>query len=162
MEIQPIGSESLYIYICGEELEGFPMQSDDIGSEDAAEILKAALGEGFSEIWENAYLEMYSGRDELLLFARPHSGKPVIFAFPEIESVIYSARCCRESIISYLSLLGEEYYLILYPWRGKSPPEPFFEYGELCQLPPLFALHILEHGKILAGPAAIDEINSVF
>ena len=162
MDIQPIDSENMYIYICGEELEGLPKKPQDIRSEDAAEILKEALGGEFSGIWENAYLELYSGRDELLLFARIHSGKPFVFRFFEFESVISAVRCCRENIISYLSLFEEEYYLVLYPWRDRTPPDSFSEYGERCQMHPLFVFHVMEHGKILAGPAAIDEIKNTF
>ena len=126
MDIQPIDSENLYIYICGAELENLPRKPQDMRSEDASEILKAALGGEFLGIWENAYLELHFGREALLLFARRPSEKSFVFRFSEFESVIGAVRCCQENIISYLSLFEEEYYLVLYPWRDRSPPYPFF------------------------------------
>jgi len=162
MDTQQINSAALYIYIYGKELEDIAKNPVDLSTEDATELLKTAMGGNFSDAWESACLELYFGGGALLLFARIHSGNPVVLSFAEFEDVIAAAKCCRESMISHLALLDGEYYLILYPRCDAEPPDSFFEYGEPCREPSFFALHLIEHGKILMGPKAIDGINKMF
>jgi hypothetical protein len=162
MEIQQIGNGKVVIYIKGEELKCLPAFSQNITTNEAAEILRLALGSTYDDSWESVYFELFPGRDSLLLFALQHSGSPSFFTFGSIEPLISAARDCPQGLISYLTCINDAYILIVYPWHGDSPPAVLFEYGEELCLPALYALHLSEHSRVLAGPTALDELKAVF
>ncbi|NLT15555.1 MAG: hypothetical protein GXY05_14575 [Clostridiales bacterium] len=162
MEIQQIGNGKVVIYIKGEELKHLPASPQDITTNEAAEILRLALGSTYDDSWESVYFELFPGRDSLLLFALQHSGSPSFFTFSSIEPLISAASVCPPGLVSYLTCIDDAYILIVYPWHGDSPPQILFEYGEELCRPAHFALHLSEHSRVLAGPAALDELKAVF
>ncbi len=162
MEIQLIGSGKLVIYLKGEELKSLPATPHDITTNEAADILRLALGSTYDQSWESVYFELFPGKDSLLLFALQHSGTPTFFTFGGIEPLIGAARACPPGLISYLTYIEETYILIVYPWNGESPPGVLSEYGEELSRPAHFSLHLSEHSKVLSGPTALDELKAAF
>jgi len=139
-----------------------PVPPMELKTDDAADILREALGESCSDQWQNVFLELFAGRDSLLLVARAHSGTPYFFMFRDIECLIDAAKLCPDDIISFLSYCGDCYYLIVYPWDREAPPNALYEYGEEFPLHPNYAFHLTEHGNVLLGPSALDEIRKRF
>ena len=162
MDIQPIGNDKLVIYINSEELKLLPAHPTDMTKTEAADILRLALGATYDKSWDSVYFEMFPGRDSLLLFALQHSGSPSYYVFTGIEPLISAAASCPAGLISYLTVVGEFYILIVYPLSGHNPPRVLSEYGEELERPPHFALHLSEHSAVIAGPAALDELRKAF
>lgn len=162
MEIQQIGNGKLVIYLKGEELKNLPASPQDITTNEAADILRLALGTTYDQSWESVYFELIPGKDSLLLFALQHSGNPSFFSFAGIEPLISAAQACPPGLISYLTYIGETYILIVYPWNGEHYPRVLSEYGEELIRPAHFSLHLSEHSKVIAGPTALDELRAAF
>ena len=164
MEIQPIGRRNLLIYLNGKELMALSAPPSELKTDDATRILKQALGGnvGCGVDWSNVYLELFTGKDSLLLVARVHSGDPHFFVFRDIECLIEAAQLVPEDIISFLSYCDGSYYLIVYPWDTEPPPNVLLEYGQELPMHANYAFHLTEHGKILLGPSALDELKRLF
>lgn len=162
MDIQLIGNGKLVIYIKGEELKNLPASPHDITTNEAADILREALGPTYDQSWESVYFELFPGRDSLLLFALQHSGTPSFFMFNSIEPLISAAKVSPPGLISYLTYIEDSYILIVYPWNGEHTPRVLSEYGEELARPAHFSLHLSEHSKVIAGPTALDELRTVF
>ncbi|MEL4106629.1 hypothetical protein AAFA46_07305 [Oscillospiraceae bacterium WX1] len=162
MEIQTIGNGKVVIYLNGDEIKKLPAAPGDITPTEAADILRRALGATYDESWESVYFELFPGRDSLLLFALRHANCPFYFTFSGIEPLISAAKSSPPGLISYLTNLDDTYVLVVYPWSGDYPPFALFEYGQALSRPALFALHLSEHSKVLAGPAALDDLRAIF
>ena len=164
MEIQPIGKRNLLIYLNGKELMALSVPPSELKTDDAAGILRRALGGevGCGVDWSNMYLELFAGKDSLLLVARAHSGDPHFFMFRDIESIIEAAQLVREDIISFLSYCDGAYYLIVYPWDKEPLPNVLLEYGQELSMHSNYAFYLTEHGKTLLGPSALDELKKLF
>ena len=162
MEVQLIGNGKLVIYIKGDELKELPASPHEITTNEAANILRLALGATYDQSWESVYFELFPGRDSLLLFALQHSGNPSYFTFKSIEPLISAAKACPPGLISYLTYIDDNYILIVYPWNGEYPPNALSEYGEELSRPAHYALHLSEHSNVIAGPTALDELKAAF
>ena len=162
MDIQSIGKRNLLIYLNGDELTDLPPPSE-IKTDDAAGILKKAIGNKTGEDeWSNVYLELFAGKNSMLLIARAHSGNPYFFEFQGIEDVIAAAETCAADVISFLAYCEGKYYLIVYPWDGEASPIALLEHGSELAVHANYAIHLTEHGKMLSGPAALDELRKRF
>ena len=160
MEISPAGNGSFYIYIKGEELKSLPAPPGALTVNDAALLVSKAIG---AVELSDYYLELYAGRDSMLLFARAHTDKPVFYTFRNLEELISAAKSCRAGLTSFLVLYVDTYYLIIYPGAPPSSvPNILSEFGDEQKLSGYFALFLSEHGAVLAGPDAIDTIKRIF
>lgn len=162
MEIQTIGESKIVIYLTGDDVKRLPVAPHEITTVEASDILRQALGPTYNHSWESVYFELFPGRDSLLLFALQHAGSPYFFTFTNIEPVISAAKASPPGLISYLTYLGDTYYLIVYPWNGEYPPHVLNEYGQELRLPAQFSLHLSEHSNVIAGPSALDTLRSSF
>ncbi len=162
MEVQMISEGKVVIILKGEDMKKLPASPDDMTTDQASYILRAALGATYDQNWERVCFEMYPGRDSMLLFALQHSGSPSYFSFTGIEPVISAARACPPGLLSYLTYLDESYILILYPLHGEHPPYALWEYGTALSRPASFSFYLSEHSKIIAGPYALDRIYREF
>ena len=161
MEIQPTGGGGFYIYLKREELAG-GTSSPDLTMEDAFALVRRAVGVDFSESEPHYCLELYEGRDSLLLFAAPRSGAPAYFVFFNLEDLIRAAKGCRRGVVSFLFAYEDTYYLTVYQKESETPPAQLYEFGEEVALSPFFPLFLAEHGAVLSGPYAIDRIKGAF
>lgn len=162
MDIQPLGQGRLIIHMAHEELRELHPAPGNLGTKEAAQLLRRALGEGYDRGWDNAYLELICGRDSLLLIALQHSGSPQFFSFPGIEPVLDVAALCPPGLVSFLTAQKNAYVLTVYPWRGGLLPSSLYEYGTPLEQHPHYALHLLEHGQLIAGPSALDTLKAAF
>lgn len=162
MDIQLIGDGKLVIYLCGEDIKKLPAAPVEMTTTEAAEILRNALGPTYDNSWESVYFEMFPGKDSLLLFAHQHSGNPSFFSFTDCEALISAAAACPSGLLSYLTFMNDTYILAVYPWSGERLPCALYEYGTEFSRPASYALHLLEHSSIIAGPAALDEFRNAF
>ncbi len=159
MEVQLIGEGKVVIYLKGDEI---PASPDELTTAQASRILRSALGATYDKSWERVCIELYPGLDSMLLFALQHSDSPYYYAFTDIEPLISAAQASPSGIISYLTHLDDGYILIVYPMNGESPPYALWEYGTALSCPPSFSFFLSEHGKILAGPYALDRLRRAF
>ncbi len=162
MEVQLISEGKVVIYLEGDDMKELPAAPNDLTTAQASSILRSALGSTYDTNWERVCFEMYPGRDSMLLFALQHSDSPAYFAFADIESIISASRVCPAGIVSYLTYMEDSYILIVYPLNGEYPPYVLWEYGTALSRPASFSYYLSEHGKVLAGPYALDRIQLEF
>ena len=162
MEVQMIGEGKVVIYLQGDDIKKLPASPQELTTAQASRILRMALGTTYDQSWERVCFELYPGRDSLLLFALQHSDSPYYFAFSDIEPLISVAQVCPPGLISYLTYIDDGYILIIYPMHGEMPPYVLWEYGSILNHPAPFTFFLSEHGKVIAGPYAIDRIRRAF
>lgn len=162
MEVQLIGEGKVVIYLEEEDMKKLPDPPQNITTTQAARLLRSALGDTYDQSWERVCFELYPGRDSMLLFALQHSDNPSYFMFTDIEPVISAAQACPPGIISYLTYMDDSYILIVYPINGEYPPYVLCEYGTAISRPSSFSVYLFEHGKLIAGPYALDKICRAF
>ena len=160
MEVQPMGGGGFYIYLNRGELP--PSISPELTAADALRLVRRTVGREFSSSGLRYCLELYEGRDTLLLFARPGAGEPAYFAFRDLEDLIRAAQSCAPGVISFLFSYGDTYYLTVYGDGPERIPACLCEFGEELALSRFFPLFLAEHGAALMGPYAIDKLKSVF
>jgi negative regulator of genetic competence, sporulation and motility len=156
MEIHSTGNGNFFIYVDKPEIKGYADEGD-VDAEAIVELVRQTR-----EAPGDTYLEVFQGRESLLIFARSHAGTPTIFVFNSIEPLIAAARACPSESITFLAHASESYYLIYYPWDSESPPAALCEFGEVAREHPAFARHIAEHGRVLLGPTALEDLNAIF
>ena len=162
MDVQVIGEGKVVIYLQGDDIKKLPVSPEELTTAQASGILRSALGATYDQSWERVCFELYPGQDSLLLFALQHSDSPYYFAFADIEVLISAAQACPPGIISYLTYINNEYILILYPMHGDLPPYALWEYGHILNHPAAYSFFLSEHGKVIAGPYALDRISCTF
>jgi hypothetical protein len=162
MDIQPIDNGTVAIYIEREELQSRDMTVSDITMDEASQLLHSALHRLGRPDWNSVCFELFPGCDSLLLFARRYSCDPVFFIFDDIEELIDASAHCPGSLISFLTYFWDAYVLTVYPWESEPVPPVLYEYGTAVTAPPGFALHVSEHGRLLAGPSALRLLHETF
>lgn len=161
MIIQNIGTRALSMYIGSEELNELGFSPDDIGQQEANQLLKKALDDSSIKKWAAAEMEVYPGKDSLLLFVRRKSTKPFYFVFSDIEPLISACQMCKP-LPSSLNYIGNKYLLTVFPLEGDSPPAIFAEFGEQIQISICQAIHYEEQGKFILSQQAIGKIKEYF
>jgi hypothetical protein len=161
MEIQLIGSKALTVFLSGDELARRRLEPQSITAEEAADILKTALEAAGKKGWENVTLEVFPGRDSILLFAHLCFEKTAFFVFDDFETLIEAGKLCPPGIDSVITYIDESYVLSVYSEDGEFPAH-LCEYGTKLARPSKYALFLSEHGKKIAGPDGIDSIKKFF
>ncbi|MCL2828825.1 MAG: hypothetical protein FWD99_08845 [Oscillospiraceae bacterium] len=162
MMIQHIGTRALSLYITNQELTQMNFEPEQIGRQEARQILAHALEEKCLGSWEAAELTLYAGKDALLLFARRRSGKPVHFFFPDFEDLIQAAHLCPDPLPSGLSRVPGGYVLTVYPFEGETPPAVLREFGNQLGQGAYLAAHLTEQGAALLPTAALAQLREHF
>ena len=149
MDISPIGNGNYYIVIDKDEVRGC----------DVAELVLRNV----SSFSRDTFLEIFSGTDGALVFARVRRGTPVAFSFPDIDTVISAAMLCDSECVAFLAFEADAYRLIYYPWEEEPPPAALYEFCASVKLAhPDYQRHIAEHGHLLLGPCAIEQLKKLF
>jgi len=162
MTINHIGTRAMSLYITEAELRTYRLTPDTIGQEDAMRLLKLALMETQFNRWEAAELEVYPGKDSVLLFARRKSGVPKHFFFATFEPLVQAAHLAPELLPSSLARTEDGYVLTIYPYEGDRPPAVFYEYGEPLTGAPCLPAHWTEQGQMLITNSAIACLRGNF
>lgn len=162
MDIQSINTNSFSIYLDEGELQALHIDPRSVTEQEAADISRSALQSlGRDSESGAAYIELYPGKRELLLFVRTDLGEPVFFQFGDFEAVL-AAAACLSPCPSALTYLGGKYILTLYPAPGQTFLAPCEEFGTRLSNPPRFDLHLREHGKTLSFPNAVAHLQNIF
>jgi len=155
MTINHIGTRAMSLYITKAELCTLRLTPDIIGREEAMGLLKLALRENRLDGWEAAELEVYPGKDSILLFARRKSGAPKHFFFASFETLLQAAHLAPDMLPSSLARTQGGYVLTVYPFEGEPPPAVLYEYGETTAGAACLPAHWAEQGQMLIAGSAI-------
>lgn len=162
MIIQNIGTRALSMYIGSDELNELGLTPDGVGQQEATQLLKEALNDNSLGQWEAAELEVYPGKDSLLLFVRRKAATPYYYIFENIDAVISACLLCPEGLPSSLAVMGDEYLLTIYPFEGDTPPSILSEFGEVRSMSQCYALHCGEQGEMIVREGAIETFKKYF
>ena len=162
MDIQSISANSFSIYLDEGELQALRIDPRSVTEREAADIFQSALQSlGYDPGSGAAYIELFPGKQELLLFINTKLGDPVFFQFDDFEAVL-AAAANLSPCPSALTYLGGKYILTLYPAPGQTALAPCEDFGVQLPNPPRFELHLREHGKTLVFPNAVAHLQNIF
>jgi hypothetical protein len=162
MIIQHIGTRAISLYIPEQELRDLDICPAAIGRAEALELLSRALAEKHLVGWEAAELEIYPGKNAVLLFARRKSGSPRHFLFRDFEDLLTAAHLCPDVLPSLLCRIKAGYLLTVYPFEGDLPPAVLCEYGEALGSSAYLPAHLLEQGAALLPTGALACLRTHF
>jgi len=163
MTVQQIGIRAMALYITEQELRARNLTPAAIGRREAEALLCTALEEANLDGWEVVELEVYTGKDAVLLFARRKSGAPQHFFFADFETLISAAHLCPETLPSALSLAPRGgYVLTVYPFEGDAHPAVLEEYGDPLGGSVYLVAHLLEQGAVLISAGALACLQGYF
>ena len=162
MTIQHIGTRAITLYIPEKELRSLNLSPNAIGQAEAMELLALALEEKHLPGWEAAELEVYTGTDAILLFARRKSGSPRHVYFDDFETLITAAHLCPDVLPSILCRWRGGYILTVYPFEGDASPAVLSEYGQDLGGSACLATHLIEQGAALVSNGALACLRAHF
>ncbi len=105
-------------------------------------------------------LELFPGRDDLLIFVMQERGLPLFFKFKTSEELVSSVCEYRGNETSALYRMGNCYILLIWCYESVNPF--FAEFGEPLDMSPEYISHLEEHGKVLIEADALNMIRSAF
>lgn len=161
MIVQNIGTRALSMYIDSDELSDLGLSPEKIGQHEANQLLRKALNEKSLKEWKAAEMEVYPGKDSILLFVRRKSTKPCYFSFSDFEALISACKLCKP-LPSSLIQIESKYLLTVYPFEGDNPPAILSEYGTQLDLSTCLAIHYEEQGQYIFMEKAIALIQKYF
>lgn len=162
MEIQAVSGTALTIYLNSDDLKERNLRPDSVTKRDAEALLKYAADTVGCGNVKKVYIELFPGKEEMLLFVRLSACAPLFFAFSNIEDVIAAALNVHDVMPSSLTYIDGVYILTVYPWERDMSDAVLAEYGERLAMKPEFELYLFEHGKILMRTEAIGRLNQLF
>lgn len=154
-----MGNNGFSVYICNEELIKRNFDPEHFTAKAAAELLKDTLPE--KEAGQRMQVELFTGREETLLFVRLNTGKPEFFAFPDAESLIGAVTESRGLAPSFLTYINDMYILTVYPFPGDGTAV-LEEFGIKLLKEPEFELHLREHGEFILENEDISALRRAF
>jgi len=146
------------LYITAPELEARNLCPQSLNRSDALDLLATALAESRLDGWEAAELELFPGREGVLLFARRKSGLPRHFHFFDFETLLQAVHTCPDALPSTLARVGNGYLLTVYPFEGESPPSALYEFGIALGQNTYLEAHLTEQGEVLIPNAAMSAL----
>ena len=154
MTVSHIGARSISLYITEAELSLHNIDIHHFDCKDALALLHQALGAPHAEAWAAAELEIYPGKDSLLLFARQKTGKPSYFFFPHFEALLHCVARNERTLPSCLYQLEQAYILSVCAYEGECIPAVFHEFGTELKTNSYIEAHVQEQAtQILSGNA---------
>ena len=161
MLIQKIGNGSVSVYMAPDDLKLMQIEPDGMTDCDMLRVLKQVFQSMGQKMAGNVQLEIYPGRNDMLLFIRQSRMRPLFFSFSSFEDLL-SAVSYSEVLPSSLYYIDGIYILSVTPWDGDCVDSAFFEFGEKLDIEPDYMLHVTEHGKTIIGCDAINTLRSSF
>ena len=149
MDINRVGNGNYYI----------TLGSDELQTADLTELVQKNIPI-FSR---NTILETYTGEQETLIFVRISRGSPLLFVFPDFETVLTAAKLCNDDNTSFLTFESSKYKLLYYPWQNEPAPAALYEFcTEVHKTHTDYELHLAEQGALLLGPFATEQLKNIF
>lgn len=161
MQIQTIDNFSIAVYMEKSDLDRMHLAPDSITEKDTALLLGRIFKNSNEKPGKNIQLELYPGRDDVLLFIRLSGAQPSFFAFSSFEELL-SAISGADPSPSALYYIGGRYILSISPWHGEKLPLSLWEFGTNIQVPPSMTLHYEEHGKTIIKTDAVGTLQKLF
>lgn len=96
-------------------------------------------------------LELYPGRNCILLFARLLSRNPVFYRFFDTDALIEAERSVRDLPPSTLFSYEGSYIVAITPYADLDTPPDLSEYAERLNAPPAFMAVLRERGETMPG-----------
>ena len=154
MDICFLSESSISVYITKEELLHRGVSPDSFGSDEAARLLREALGEGV----DGCEVELYSSGGDVIFFVERHFKAARYFYFAELEDLIAAV-----SLISPLpsSLWYTESGYVLALFAAEADMR-ISEYARELKVNPLFSDHLSEHARLIARGNAVKELKDAF
>ena len=162
MDIQTIGSSSLTIYISPAEMRSRNIAPGSLTADDTKNILHSALDMIGQNEYTKVSLELFPGKEDLLLFVRMCLGAPLFFSFDDLELLIAAACECSDEAPSSLSFMDSRYILTVTPWEHDNAAPILYEFGELIDAPQQYEEYIKEHGQMLIKSDALTVLKKHF
>ena len=162
MIVSHIGNRAMSLYITAPELQARSLCPQSLSRSDALDLLALALTENRLDGWEAAELELFPGREGVLLFARRKSGLPRHFHFSDFELLLQAVQACPDALPSTLARIEEGYLLTVYPFEGELPPFALYEFGIALGQNAYLEAHLTEQGEVLIPNAAMSALCTHF
>lgn len=161
MTIQAIGKTSYLIVVSEKELSQNHLSVDEFSKADAEKLYHTVMPKPLQNC-PKVCLEVYAGKDELMIFVR-FGGKDITaVTFEDFEDLLAGVRFCPEMSDSELFYDGKQYILVLSPWDGDPVPESIFEFGERLDIQAEYIPWLREHCVSIISGKAIETLVSVF
>lgn len=162
MTISHIGSQNLSLYITESDLKEHNIDIDCFGQKEALLFLQQALEDSNTDTWKAAQVEIYPGKNSLLLFARRKTGNPSHFFFSSLENLIQVAHQAKGPIPACLYQSQGGYLLSVSPFEGDTLPYLFTEFATNLTEEHFFHLHLKEQGSLIFPDFALCQIKEHF
>jgi len=162
MIISHIGNRAMSLYITEAELGERNLTIEALNQDEVQHLLAIALTESRLDGWEAAELEVFPGRDAVLLFARRKSGVPRHVLFPDFETLLSAVHLCPDALPSALSRTQNGYLLTVYPFEGENPPAVFYEFGREIGRSGYLTAHLKEQGEAILPTCAMARLRTHF
>ena len=162
MQVHAIGNGAYAAYISGAELKIRNIALDDVEKMEKGKLLELFSPQLGDEDGRHAVLEIFPGREGVLLFLRFGAEKPVFFSFGSLDTLLDAVGECREDMPARLDCFDGVYILTLYPRAGSTAADAFGEFGVRLPYPDGFSAHMREHGRTLIESDALRVLRGVF
>ena len=162
MTVSHIGAHSISLYITEAELLLHNIDINDFDCKDALTLLNQALGAPQAKAWAAAELEIYPGKDSLLLFARQKTGAPSYFFFPHFEALLLCVQQNERALPSCLYQLGQAYILSVCTYEGDVLPAVFHEFGTQLKTNSYIEAHMQEQATQILSNSALCQLKAHF
>ncbi len=162
MDIQHLNCAAFAVYISGDELRSKQLNPAALTENDTDTLLGIALSRLGRERGNKMCLELFPGRDDLLMVVTPVRHPPLFFAFSDIDGLFAAAEDWRGDAASSLWYIGGHYVLAVWPWDVKNQCGGLCEFGEALERPPEFEIFLAEHANTIASPDALGALRRAF
>ncbi len=154
MESLVLAEDVRFLYVTASELQRRGLKANAISQRDAKALLKSA---SIPQSWREVELELYPGRDGLLLFVK-RSEEIHWYAFDDPELLLAAAARLSDQRESALYFMEGTYYLglcnggdcVAGEFGGKLPAGKYYE------------KYLEEHGKCLISKEAVPLLRRQF
>ena len=154
MDICFLSESSVSVYITKEELLHRGVSPDSFGSDEAARLLREALGEGI----DGCEVELYSSGGDVIFFVERHFKAARYFYFAELEDLI-AAISLVPPLPSSLWYFGGGYLLAFFEPDVDIRIQDF---AIELEGSPLLSEHLSEHARLIARGSAVKKLKDAF
>ncbi len=162
MDIQALGPSALFLSLDASELAARRLTPEAVTAPVAADLTRDALRRLGRTAPDGMLLDLFPGRESLLIFARFENRYRRYFVFPELEDLIAAARSSPPGIPSRLFYIEGAYVLAVAARERDALFPALEEYGKSLDVGAGYLCHLREHGRELASGNALDALRQAF
>lgn len=162
MTIQPIGAESVALYLTPSDLREHGLTPEGITQDVALHLTRSAFAQAGIAVEGTVEIEAYPDLCGVLVFARFQAPKRVWFTFENVEALLAAARglggLCPDASLLWC---GGQYWLSL-PATEEQALCRLSEFGAAARTAPFLDARLSEHGKTLIPGGALRLLLDYF